>query len=61
MPDKITYVMFLWDDTMVLGEDPWNDTSDYKLEPAGYPVCGILLKETKKHLLLELKRHTFIS
>ena len=31
MTDKITYVEFLWDDTMVLGEDPWNDTSEQEL------------------------------
>jgi len=56
--DKITYVTFLWDDTMVLGEDPWNDTTDYELEPSCIPVCGILLKETKKHLLLGLCSRT---
>lgn len=51
---KNTYVTFLWDDTMVWGDGSWNDAEEIELEPSRIPVCGILIKETKKYLLLGL-------
>ena len=49
-----TYVTFIWDDTMVMGENSWNDSSNLELEPSAIPVCGMLIKETKKYLLIGL-------
>ncbi len=52
--EKLTYVTFLWDDTMVLGDNAWHSIEAVEVEPAKIPVCGMLLKETKKYLLLGL-------
>ena len=54
--DKLTYVTFLWDDAMVLGDGnvSWNSVEGIELESSKIPVCGMLLNETKKYLLLGL-------
>jgi len=52
---KHTYITCVWDDAMVLGDDrTWHDTENLELETPFIPVCGMLLKETKKYLLIGL-------